>query len=165
MKLKILAPLCAVALSAIPAGAAPSDCQAWNAAVEAASQDNFASARGEKIAPYTYKSKLTFREYSCQITVTNGTLMVCSRWFLSEAMGRKAYADAATQMSSCLSGWTSQAFDPMMRVPPLAGQRLGKLVGGVSLSAGVILLGPTKYGSTEHLLALTVSGGVAKRLS
>lgn len=165
MKLTTSLLTCAMALAAGPAGAAPSNCEAWNAAVDAASQDNFGSARGEKIAPYTYRSKLTFPGYSCQITVTNGTLLVCSRWLLSEASGRKAYADAAAQMSSCLSGWANQAFDPMMRTPPLAGQRLGKLIGGVPVSASVILLGPGKYGSTEHALGLTMSGGMPKKLS
>ena len=142
-----------------PAAAAHTSCKTWKAAVSFAAQtDAFEPIRGPRMAPQMYASKLHFAGFTrCLVGVTDGALLMCFLTLPDKSAGQTAYASAVMDMQTCLAGWTPSELAKQSEGPErLAGRRLTKTFEGTTLQALVMLQGPAKNGSPNHVVSLAV---------
>jgi len=149
----------ALAATCWPAAAAQTSCKTWKAAVSLAAQtDAFELIRGARMAPKMYLSKLHFAGFThCLVGVTDGALLTCFLMLPNKSAGQAAYASAVADMQTCLAGWTPLELAKQSGGPErLAGRRLTKTFEGAKLQALIILQGPVKKGSPNHVVSLAV---------
>jgi hypothetical protein len=110
------------------------------------------------MAPEMYVSNLHIAGFTrCVVGVTDGALLMCFLNLPDKSAGQAAYNSAVADMQTCLAGWSPLELGKRSGGPErLAGRRLTRTFEGAKLQALVMLQGPAKKGSPNHVVSLAV---------